>query len=111
MSKVFNLTDVPTAQLKQYKLIDMTIAVGRHLIQPGEGTDVADDDMTRGHLEHFIKVGALAMNSLPPLYVLEKERMPKRIPAQVEVVVEVPKETSELPDDTEKGIKGKKKEK
>lgn len=75
--RIFNLTDVSTKVLTQYGIATSSIAVGRHLVDPGEMVDVPEDPLTLMHLEHFIKIGALAVDSIPPAYILAKDRMPK----------------------------------
>lgn len=82
--RVFNLTDVDTLQLKQFGLTGATIVVGRALIPPGGSAEVADDVVTRNGLEHYVRVGAAAVNSLPPSYVVLKERLPKPAPPPAE---------------------------
>ncbi len=72
--KVFNLTDVPTPLLEQHKAANVSIAVGRALVGPGEMCETADDPMTRAHLSHFVAIGALAVDSLPARYALAKEK-------------------------------------
>lgn len=72
--KVFNLTDVETPQLKQYGLVNQHIVVERALVAPGEYTQVADSPVARAHLRHYVSVGAVAVDVVPPSYVLLKER-------------------------------------
>lgn len=72
---VYNLTDVETAQLKQYGLVSQHIVVGKALVAPGESAEVADDSVTRNGLQHYVAVGAIAVDSLPPLYALQKEKL------------------------------------
>jgi len=99
--RIFNLTDVETSTLKQYGLVNVTIAVGRALVGPGETVETGGDDLTLGHLHHFITKGALAVGTLPPEYNLAKSKMPKPAPAVVEKPVE--KNEPEAPPAPKKG--------
>jgi len=75
--RIFNLTDVTTEKLEQHKLVNQTIVVGRVLVPPGGMAEAENDGMLQYQLRHFISVGALAVGTLPPAYVLAKERAPK----------------------------------
>lgn len=68
--KVFNLTDMPTATLEQYGMSNHTIVVGQQSVAPGASVEVAatDEAATRAHLEHFIAIGALAIDTPPTTY-------------------------------------------
>lgn len=78
---IFNLTDVETPVLKQFGLVGATIAVGRALVAPGSMVTTGADDLTLGHLRHFIEKGALAVGTVPPSYTIAKERLaPKKEP-------------------------------
>ncbi len=72
--KLFNLTDVPTPTLKQYSLVNSHIVVGRELLAPGASADLTDDAVTRAGLSHYVTVGAIAVDTLPPSYVVAKEK-------------------------------------
>lgn len=72
--KVFNLTDIPTKSLEQYGLVNQHIVVGRALLSPGESVAVADNAITRNGLQHYVSVGAVAVDSLPPSYVIQKDK-------------------------------------
>lgn len=79
--KVFNLTDVETPSLKQHKLVEQTIAVGPHLLEPGKNCDVEPSrlDHIRAGLQQLVTVGALAVGDQPPAaYVVAKAKAPKR---------------------------------
>ncbi len=75
--KVFNITDVETDTLKQHMASNSHIAVGRSMIAPGESTEVADDPTTRAHLEHYIKIGAVAVGKPPSEYMVAKDEQKK----------------------------------
>jgi hypothetical protein len=73
--KLFNLTDVPTPALTQQGLANQTLVVRSSIIQPGEWVDAADDAATRRDAAHYVGLGALAVDQLPPAYVVAKERL------------------------------------
>lgn len=87
--RIFNLTDVETPVLKQFGLTQTTIAVGRILIPPGGAVATEADALTLEHLHHFIEKGALAVDVLPPPYIMAKERR-ELVPAPVKVETYVP---------------------
>jgi hypothetical protein len=70
--RVFNLTDVPTEQLTQLGLVRQPLGVGRFLVPPGGHEDIPDDPIHTGAAQYFQSVGAVAVGSLPPTYVLAK---------------------------------------
>lgn len=74
MLKVFNLTDISTPKLEQFKLVDQHVVVGRSLLAPGESAEVPDDTITRAGLQHYVEVGAVAVGSVPPSYAVAKDR-------------------------------------
>lgn len=76
--KIFNLTDVPTAKLKQHGLVGQTIVVGTALVQPGGEAELADDSNARAHAQHLVDVGAVAFDQLPPVYVAARADMPAK---------------------------------
>lgn len=73
--KVFNLTDVETPQLKQLGKVNDTFVVGRLTLAPGQSDITTDDAMTRDHLADYVMKGMAAINTLPPAYVVAKEKM------------------------------------
>ncbi len=76
--KVWNLTDVPTAQLQQHSMVDHTFAVGRELIAPGTSVDVEEASLIsiRGGLQQLVAMGVACVGTQPPAsYVLAKERL------------------------------------
>ena len=77
MSKmvIHNLTDVETPQLKQRGLVNAHIAVGIVMTEPGKSVEAGRDEMILSHLQHFIQIGALAVDDLPASYKVAKERM------------------------------------
>jgi hypothetical protein len=70
--EVFNLTDVPTESLKAYGLLSQQIVVGEDLVGPGASVKVPDEASTRAKLQHLLSVGAVALDKLPPEYVVAK---------------------------------------
>lgn len=75
MVKVFNLTDVPTPQLEQYKLTNQHVVVGRALIAPGESAEVEDTTTNRAALSHYVHVGAVSVASVTPAYAVAKAKL------------------------------------
>ena len=73
--KVFNLTDIETPLLKQHKMVNQTLAVGRALLAPGGSADVDETqaDGVRAGMQHLVRIGALAVNNAPPQYVKSRE--------------------------------------
>lgn len=67
--RVFNLTDVSTPALEQYGLVGQHIAVSGRMVNPGEYADVEDTPTSRDNLSHLLRVGAVAIDKLPPPYV------------------------------------------
>ena len=67
-SKVFNLTDVSTPTLVQYGLVGQTIVVGNRTCAPGQFVDVPKTPDLLVVLEHLLRVGAVAVDQLPPPY-------------------------------------------
>lgn len=72
---VFNLTDVETPQLKQLGKVNNTFIVGRLTLGPGQSGPTTDDPMTRSHVEDYVRKGMAAINTLPPAYVVARERL------------------------------------
>lgn len=70
--EVFNLTDVATESLKAYGLLNQQIVVGEDLVAPGSSVKVPDEVHTRAKLQHLLSVGAVAIDKLPPAYVVAK---------------------------------------
>lgn len=70
---VFNLTDVESDQLKNKSLRDTALAVRHVLVAPGESAEVPDDELTRRAAQSFVQLGAMAVDTLPPWYILTKE--------------------------------------
>lgn len=71
---IYNLTDVETPQLKARGLVNQQLIIGRLNLAPGESGTTEDDPMTREHLAGFTRVGAAALNGLPPAYTLAREK-------------------------------------
>lgn len=71
--KVYNLTDMPTSTLTQRGLLLQGIAIAGRLVDPGEYVDVEDTPTSRGNLEYLLQVGAVAIDQLPPPYVLARQ--------------------------------------
>ena len=80
--KVFNLTDISTATLEQYQMLKHTIGVGRYTIEPGASVDIEakDEAFARSHLEHFVKIGAVALNEPPATYAKGKSDVAPKAP-------------------------------
>lgn len=74
---VYNLTDVPTKVLEAQHLVGQSIVVGKELISPGESKEVEDTPHMRTTLEHFLTMGAVAIDTMPPPYVLAKSKVGK----------------------------------
>jgi hypothetical protein len=68
--KVFNLTDVPTPTLMQYGMENHTISVAKQALAPGASieVDAKEEAVERAHLEHFLAIGAVAIDELPESY-------------------------------------------
>lgn len=88
--KVFNLTDVETASLKQRGLVQHTFAVGPHLLAPGQSCDIDQAHLVhiRAGLQQLITFGALALGDQPPAaYTVAKAKaQPKPFAPQRDVV-------------------------
>ena len=78
--RCFNLTDIETPELKSRGLVNMTLAVRMHLIEPGSSVEVSDDELSRRDAQHYVAVGALAVDSPPPSYILARERAQQALP-------------------------------
>lgn len=69
--KIFNISDVETKLLKQRKLVNHTVVVGKQLLSPGASVEVPDD-VVQAKLEcidELITVGVLAKGAPPKGYV------------------------------------------
>jgi hypothetical protein len=78
--KVFNLTDVETAALKQRGLVRHTFVLGKHLVAPGTSVVVNPDRMERMRkgIQELVTLGALAVGEQPPAsYVVAKAKAPR----------------------------------
>lgn len=78
--RVFNLTDVETAALKQRGLIRRTFVLGRYTIAPGQSAmvDPARMERMRKGIQELVTLGALAVGPVPPAaYVVAKAKAPK----------------------------------
>lgn len=80
--KVFNLTDVSTKQLLQHQLVGHTVAVSNKLLGPGDMAVVEDNrsEMVRDGVAKLVSMGVLAIDKLPPAYVLAKAEQQKAGP-------------------------------
>lgn len=68
--KVFNLTDVSTDVLEQYQMLNHTIEVGGQSVGPGASIEVDEPEaQLRSRLEHFLAIGAVALDSPPEKYL------------------------------------------
>ena len=83
--RLFNLTDIPTAQLECHNLVNKTLAVRAALISPGDSVETDDDVLTRRDAAHYVTLGALAVDVLPPAYAVAKDRLQRAEKASVEV--------------------------
>jgi len=72
--KVYNLTDIKTPVLEQRGLSDQGIAIAGRIVNPGEFVDVEDTPTSRGNLAYLLQVGAVAIDQLPPPYVLARQQ-------------------------------------
>jgi len=96
--RVFNLTDVPTEELKQYGLINLNILVGEDLVRPGESVAVPDLPNLRHKIKFLVEVGALAIEKVPVEYAVAKSdptrklasQTPPAVPLRLEVKTNVP---------------------
>jgi hypothetical protein len=75
-TQVHNLTDVETPTLRQYGLVEQSIAVGPALLAPGQSMPVDDAHLQhiRPGLQRLVSAGALALGQPPPAYLLAKEK-------------------------------------
>lgn len=80
--KCFNLTDVETPDLLARGLVNVVLVVRTTAIKPGESAEVAEDSTSRRDVANYVKVGALAVESLPITYVVQKNRL-TRSPVEV----------------------------
>lgn len=72
--RVYNLTDVPTPALQQRNLVNRHLVVGNRMSNPGEYVDVEDTPSMRARLRSVVELGALALDTLPPRYVMQRQR-------------------------------------
>lgn len=70
--KLYNLTDVATEGLAQFQLVNKTICIGGVLIAPGEFAEIAPKEKTRRDAAVYVKLGAVAIDVLPPDYAAKK---------------------------------------
>jgi hypothetical protein len=68
--RVFNLTDIPTAKLKQHKMVKQTIAIGGQSIEPGSFKDFDEADPVG--LKHPLDIGAVAVGMPSQDYLNDK---------------------------------------
>lgn len=69
--KVFNLTDVETEELKGRGLCNVSLVVGKYIVNPGESLDLGDSSLA-AQVEGYVKVGAMAVNNPPAAYTASK---------------------------------------
>ena len=81
--KCFNLTDVATPELKKRGLVNATLAVRSVIIKPGESAEVPDDHVSRRDAAGYVAAGAIAIDSVPVAYSVQKSRTQKAAPNQV----------------------------
>lgn len=70
--KVFNITDASTAALRNQGLENQHIRVGETVIPPGGSADIRGTARERSELSALLKVGALALDELPPHYAAKR---------------------------------------
>ncbi len=80
--KLFNLTDVPTPELERRHIINATLAVGQHLVPPGDSIEVDKTPDLVKAVASYVEVGAMAMDSLPAAYTAAKDRVTRSAPAR-----------------------------
>lgn len=68
--KVINLTDFPSPALEKYGMVNQSISVGGSLLEPGQTVAVSleMEAAVRAELEHFLAIGAVAIDTPPPDY-------------------------------------------
>jgi hypothetical protein len=73
--KIFNLTDVATAQLEQSNMVNQTVVIAKTAIEAGASAEVAiigARDLAA--LQDYVTKGILAANVLPAAYAVNKAR-------------------------------------
>lgn len=70
--KVFNITDASTAALRNQGLEGQHIRVGETVIAPGKSVTLRGTAKERAELQTYIKVGAVAIDELPPAYAAKR---------------------------------------
>ncbi len=76
--RVFNLTDLPTETLTNRGLLLQHIAVAGRMVAPGEYVDVESSAKVTSDLEFLVTVGAVAIDTLPPPYVMARQQAEAR---------------------------------
>jgi hypothetical protein len=82
--KVFNLTDVPTKELTQAGLINVTLVIGRTAVSPGESVEITDEPHILAQLIGYEKIGAMSRISLPAEYIGAKQPARPKVAASIE---------------------------
>lgn len=70
--KVFNITDASTTALETRGLANQAIKVGDTVIPKGGSATIRGTARERSELQVFIKVGAIAIDELPPAYAARR---------------------------------------
>jgi hypothetical protein len=70
--RVYNLTDVSTPTLEKHHLLKAHIAIGTRMCNPGEFVEQEDTPSLRSDINFLVSIGALAVDQLPPPYVLAR---------------------------------------
>jgi hypothetical protein len=70
--KVFNITDAATSALTAQGLANQAIKVGETVIPKGGSADIRGTARERAELQVFLKVGAVALDELPPAYAARR---------------------------------------
>ena len=70
--KVFNITDAATSALTNQGLANQAIKIGDTVIPNGGSAEIRGTAKERSELQVFIKVGAVAIDELPPAYAARR---------------------------------------
>jgi hypothetical protein len=80
------LTDEETPKLRQYKMVNQTLAVGPCLLEPGASGEVSEEvvNQLRPEIQRLVGLGALALNELPASYTVKMKPKAAPVPSPTE---------------------------
>ena len=73
-TQLFNLTDVATPSLEEKGRVNVVVGGPGFSVRPGESVEVLMRPELRQMIQGYVAEGVLSVDSLPPAYLVRKDR-------------------------------------